>query len=155
MLLNTCPTMRYLRKGIAFQEVPGEICLFYEMSGCPIKCPGCHSAELWNATNGTIISLNEVTQDLAVYGQDISCILFMGGDWNTEFPSLLRDISSITSLNIALYTGSNEVSEEVAINLRFLKVGPYVESLGPLSSPTTNQRFFDLKAGKNLTHLFQ
>ena len=32
---------------IVFQEIPGEVTLALNLSGCPCHCPGCHSQHLW------------------------------------------------------------------------------------------------------------
>ena len=41
-------------------------------------------------------------------------------------------------------------------NFNFIKLGPYIEDLGPLNSKTTNQRFYKIEEGKlvDITNLF-
>ena len=39
--------LKYLGYSIVFQEVPDEVTLAINISGCPHKCEGCHSKYLW------------------------------------------------------------------------------------------------------------
>ena len=39
--------LKYLGYSIVFQEVPNEVSLAVNISGCPHKCEGCHSKYLW------------------------------------------------------------------------------------------------------------
>ena len=40
--------LKYLNSDIVFQEVPDEVALAINLTGCPCHCPGCHSQYLWN-----------------------------------------------------------------------------------------------------------
>ena len=42
----------------------------------------------------------------------------------------------------ALYSGRNAVEDKIFENFDYVKVGPYIESFGPLNSKTTNQRLY-------------
>ena len=63
------------------------------------------------------------------------------------------------NLKICLYSGFDIVTPFVAFlpMLDYLKLGHYDERLGGLDSPTTNQRFFRIEAGKLIdqTDLFR
>lgn len=51
----------------------------------------------------------------------------------------------------AWYSGRQELSKDVDIkNFNFIKLGPYVEELGGLKSPTTNQRMYEVKMCREL-----
>ena len=39
--------LKYIDSKVVFNEVPDEITLAINMSGCPIGCPDCHSKYLW------------------------------------------------------------------------------------------------------------
>ena len=39
--------LKYVNTGIVFQEIPDEVTLAINISGCPCQCPGCHSQYLW------------------------------------------------------------------------------------------------------------
>ena len=63
------------------------------------------------------------------------------------------------NLKTCLYSGFDIVEPFVALlpMLDYLKLGHYDEHLGGLDSPTTNQRFFRIEAGKLIdqTDLFR
>ena len=42
------------------------------------------------------------------------------------------------------------------MEIQRIKLGPYIEELGPLNSKTTNQRFYKIEEGKlvDITNLF-
>ena len=44
--------MRYSGLQIVFQEIPNEISLAIHFTGCPLKCKGCHSNDLWSPASG-------------------------------------------------------------------------------------------------------
>ena len=39
--------LNYLNTGVVFQEIPDEVTLSINITGCPSRCPGCHSQYLW------------------------------------------------------------------------------------------------------------
>ena len=39
--------LKYVNTGVVFQEIPDEVTLAVNLSGCPCRCPGCHSRYLW------------------------------------------------------------------------------------------------------------
>lgn len=146
--------MRYHRCDIVFQEVPGEISLSLSISGCPIRCPGCHSPELWPARNGTPLETAEFEKLLARYRGLITNVLFLGGEWHRASLMELLRLARERGLHTSLYTGLDEVDAELMRHLTFLKTGPWVASRGGLADPGTNQVFRDLRTGAVLNHLF-
>lgn len=134
--------MNYLKYDIVFQEIPGEISLAFYITGCPLRCPGCHSPELWNPANGSKLT-EEILQSLLVrYGRALSCVLFMGGEWEPETLTHFLQIIRQQSLKTALYTGReiDELPMNILTNLNYLKTGPWRAELGGLQSPRTNQK---------------
>lgn len=140
--------MKYLRSCISFQELKKEISLVIEITNCPYRCDGCHSPELQQDIG---ISLTPKTLDNLIIRNSLgkkplfTCILFMGGEQHKEFKELLCYIKSNYSLKTALFTGANEVCENVMSLLDYLKTGQYVESLGGLESPNTNQKLIEIR----------
>lgn len=136
--------MRFLSRQIVFREIPTEISLSYLVTGCQMKCPGCHSSDAWNAARGETLDFNRLSLDLQRYGHGITCVLFMGGEWHeAELASMLAWIRN-RKLKTALFTGLDEVSDALKANLDYLKIGPYVAHLGGLESPDTNQKLIHL-----------
>ncbi|MBR6017850.1 MAG: anaerobic ribonucleoside-triphosphate reductase activating protein [Paludibacteraceae bacterium] len=140
---------------IVFQEIPGEVTLALNLSGCPCHCPGCHSQHLWEDIGEP---LDEELLDglLDRYGSQITCVCFMGGDQDPESVFQLADYVAARGLKVAWYSGRMEFPENNK-TLTYLKLGPYIEHLGGLKSPTTNQRFYRREAGEwiECTSLFQ
>ena len=130
---------------IVFQEIPVEVTLALNLSNCPCHCPGCHSPHLAEDIGE---ELNEELMDglIARYGAMITCVAFMGGD--AEPDQVVRWAEYIHQLPItnhqlktAWYSGRTSFPSNPRA-LDYLKLGPYVESLGGLKSPTTNQRLY-------------
>ena len=133
---------------IVFQEVPGEVTLALNLSNCPCHCPGCHSKHLWDDIGEP---LDEELLDalIAKYTGLITCVCFMGGDQDpAEVARLAAHInrSPLTThhspLKTAWYSGRMSMPSD---GFDYVKIGPYIESLGGLKSPTTNQRLYKRK----------
>lgn len=129
---------------IVFQEIPGEVTLALNLSGCPCHCPGCHSKHLWEDIGE---ELNEELLDgfIARYGSMITCVCFMGGDQAPEevaqWAEYIKGLSGEAGLKTAWYSGRTSFPRNPRA-LDYLKLGPYIESLGGLKSPKTNQRLY-------------
>jgi anaerobic ribonucleoside-triphosphate reductase activating protein len=145
--------LKYARSSIAFQEVPNEISLSYEVCGCPLRCDGCHSPEL-RQDKGFPLDASRIFADSIKYDGLISCVLFMGGDWVVQDIIGLLSFVKSQGLKTALYSGFDSVPDDITSRLDYLKVGPYKKELGGLNSPVTNQQFFHIPTLTNLNHLF-
>lgn len=120
--------LKYLGYGITLQEVPNEISLFINISGCPHKCEGCHSDYLW-AYEGKYIG-DDLLKILGEYYGLITCVCFMGGEQNmNELYDYLRYIK-LLGLKTCLYSGCEliEEVEEIVPYLDYLKIGRYDNS---------------------------
>lgn len=143
---------------IVFQEVPDEISLCFSITGCKIGCKGCHSTELWDASNGITLNNQSFTYWLEKYQGLISCVVFFGGEWqpNALIEKLL--IAKKFGLKTCLYSGEESgekyIDLRITQNLNFLKTGAWHEKLGGLDSVSTNQIFRNLTTGEKLNHLF-
>ncbi|KHD89474.1 MAG: ribonucleoside-triphosphate reductase activating protein [Bdellovibrio sp. ArHS] len=147
--------MNIYKYDIVFQEVPDHISLAFYVCGCPLRCPGCHSPELWTEKTGSPLTESLMEELLTEYKSQISCVLFLGGEWHPETLVAFLLQCKKQGLLTALYTGLDDVPNLIKQNLDFLKVGPWRPSLGGLDSPSTNQRFIDLRTQQTLNHLFQ
>lgn len=140
--------MKIASYDIVFQDVPGEVTLSLNLSQCPNRCPGCHSPQLQNDI-GYPLDDNMLDGLLERYGRDVTCVCFMGGDREPEEVMRLAGRVHSTGLKTAWYSGRQQLPDCFnAESFDFVKVGPYVESLGPLPSPDTNQRMFRIENGK-------
>ena len=135
--------LKYLGYSIVFQEIPNEVTLAINISGCPHKCEGCHSQHLWEY-KGNYIS-DDLESLIQKYKDLITCVCFMGGDQNqTELLNLLIKIQR-HGLKTALYTGVDffdNLSTKIISNLNYCKIGHYDNNCGGLNNPKTNQRMF-------------
>jgi anaerobic ribonucleoside-triphosphate reductase activating protein len=147
--------MRYYDRQVVFQEVPNEISLVYSITGCPLRCKGCHSPFTWGEQTGQELTELGFAEDLGKYDLLISCVLFYGGEWHEEqLIQLLSIARNDFGLKTCLYTGQNSLSERIVEQLTFLKTGCWIEQLGGLQSPTTNQVLINVDSGENLNHYF-
>jgi anaerobic ribonucleoside-triphosphate reductase activating protein len=148
--------MRYSGLQIVFQEIPDEISLALHVTGCPLRCKGCHSNDLWNADQGIELDPRYFNQLISQYSKYMSCVLFMGGEWELSTLISLIDIAKQRQKKTALYTGLelSEVPEILKSKLDYLKYGPYISTLGGLNSKTTNQRLLNLKTNEILNSFF-
>jgi anaerobic ribonucleoside-triphosphate reductase activating protein len=143
--------LRFLSYNIVFQEVPGEVTLAINLSNCPNGCKGCHSPHLQEDI-GERLHEKVIDKLLARYGDAITCVCFMGGDADPQAVERLslyiRKISR-NHLKTAWYSGKPKLPEHCdAGSFDYIKLGPYVEKLGGLDSPDTNQRFYKVEDGE-------
>lgn len=148
--------MKYVDVRIVFQEVPDEITLAINVSGCTCHCEGCHSPYLAEDIGEHLD--NESLNRLIEENKGITCICFMGeGGDPGELNPLISHIKDNYNLKIGYYTGREELPTTIDLNLLdFYKVGPYIKALGPLTSYRTNQRFYRKEGSQwiNRTDLF-
>jgi anaerobic ribonucleoside-triphosphate reductase activating protein len=61
-------------------------------------------------------------------------------------------------MKVAIYSGREEVEDEMWQMFDYIKIGPYIEERGPLENPNTNQKLFKIDRKNNqkidITHLF-
>ena len=137
--------MRVASFDIVFQEIPGEVTLALNLSGCPCHCHGCHSPHLWEDI-GEELNAELLDGLLARYGSMITCVCFMGGDqapdevahW-AEYVNRSTLNAQRSTLHTAWYSGRTTMPEG---GFDYVKIGPYIEALGGLKSPKTNQRLY-------------
>lgn len=149
--------LKYIDTAVTFAEIPDEISLCINISGCPNHCKGCHSSYLWE-DKGEPLDLMHLT-DLIDANRGITCVCLMGGDQDpAEIDYIAEDIKMYyPKLKTAWYSGKQELSEDIDLeNFNFIKLGPYIEDRGPLDNSNTNQRFYKVKDGKleDCTYLF-
>ena len=130
---------------VVFQEIPGEVTLALNLSNCPCHCPGCHSPHLAEDI-GEELTESLMNGLLDRYGSMITCVCFMGGDQAPEevaqWAEYIKGIRNQESgIKTAWYSGRMNMPS-VTGPFDYIKIGPYVESLGGLKSPTTNQRLY-------------
>lgn len=157
---------------VSFQEVPDETSLAILVGDCPHRCPGCHSPEL-QRPEGEDLEKN-LGKIIDEYQDAITCVCFMGE--GRDLDALWRCILKVKKRNkkVCLYTGynigllysilpmENGFRQNLPLYLDYLKVGPFIEKMGGLDSPTTNQVMYrsvrledDHHVWEDITYKFQ
>lgn len=138
--------MYYKNIDVVYQEVPNEVSLCLSFSGCPIRCVGCHSPELWSYKNSTKLTTDVLDSVINKYDGLISCVLFMGGDWEEDCIDMFQYIKdNYPSLKLCLYSGYDLIDQKYYHILDYIKLGAYQQELGGLNSSTTNQKFITIQ----------
>lgn len=149
--------LKYVDTMVTFSEVPDEISLCIEISNCPCHCKNCHSSYLAEDI-GEELTCSRL-EELLQANKGITCVSFMGGDIDSgEIVELAKYIKLFyPGLKVAWYSGRQELPKHFNLEpFSFIKLGPYIEKLGPLNSKTTNQRFYKVEDNKliDITYKF-
>ena len=147
--------VRFHNFDVVFAEIPGETTLAINITGCPNRCPGCHSPHL-TADAGDVLDDEALALLLGRYGRSVTCVCFMGGDADPSEIARLAGVvrRTLPELRVGWYSGRQELPEGGAPqSFDYIKLGGWVEALGPLSSPTTNQRLYRVAADGTMTDI--
>jgi len=139
--------LRFYNYDIVFIEIPDEISLAINITGCPNRCKGCHSPHL-QENIGEILTKEILEELMCLYGSAITCVCFMGGDSEPEeVVRLARIVRQINKeIKTAWYSGRDKLPEDLPVGeFNYIKIGRYIESLGGLKSKTTNQRLYKVE----------
>ena len=134
--------LRYVDYDIVFQEIPDEVTLAINLSNCPNRCKGCHSPHLLENV-GESLTEESLGHLLQKYGKAVTCVCFMGGD--------------AEPFEVERLAGFLHRQEGLSVqNFEYIKLGPYIEKLGGLKSPDTNQHFYRIYGDemKDITYRF-
>ena len=136
--------LKYVNYEVVFAEIPNEISLAINISNCPCNCKGCHSSYL--AEDIGYLLTQRKLKEIIESNKGITFVCFMGGDSEPHYiNTLAKQVKETTDLKVGWYSGRQELSKD--INLKwfdFIKLGPYIEELGPLNSPNTNQVMYKI-----------
>lgn len=128
---------------VTFSEIPDEICLCINISNCPHRCLGCHSAYL--QTDVGIELTESILDNIINNNEGTTCVVFMGGDSDKESIKKLGAFVKSKGLKSAWYSGESDLSfDDYKEPFDYIKIGPYIKEFGPLNSKTTNQRMYSL-----------
>lgn len=153
--------LKYYNHDIVFQEYPDEVTLAINLTLCPNRCIGCHSAFL-REDIGEELTPERITA-LIDANEGITCVGIQGGDNDPEAVLALCHYVQTHyqgRIRTGWYSGRTWQPTPIQLqqSLNYLKLGPYISKLGPLSSPITNQRFYAVNASdgtlKDMTERF-
>lgn len=131
--------LKYESTLVTFTEVPDEIALCFNISGCPCNCQDCF--EPWLRDDiGSVLDAAVLEAEIASHPH-ISCVCFMGGDRHPDqIAQLIANVrEKFPHLKWAMYSGKTVWVDELAKQLDYYKIGPYMPQFGPLNVETTNQ----------------
>lgn len=122
---------------VVFREIPDEITLSINITGCSIHCKDCHSKHLWEniGSDLTITKLNHLITE----NKGISCICFMGGDSDTNYlNNLAKYIKSNYNIKVGWYSGQDSIDNMINLEyFDYIKIGHFNGK--PLNDKDTNQ----------------
>lgn len=148
--------LKYLETAIVLSEIPDHITLAINITNCPFKCEGCHSAYL-RENLGEELTYSSL-RTLIINNPDVSCISFMGGDSD---PERIYQLASFIKHNYSylkvawysgrdyLYTYNKEFPNYMFNFIDYIKLGHYDKNRGPLNNRNTNQRLYYLNPETN------
>jgi len=138
--------IKYLDYSIVLKEHPEYVSLAFRITNCPLRCLGCHSPELQQDI-GKELTCSKLRKTIICYRGMIENVIFMGGDHTNDLIDLLKACKTF-NLKTTLWTGAEKVKPIFLKWLDFTKTGAYNSSLGGLDSPTTNQKYIEVRTGR-------
>lgn len=138
--------VKFSEARITFSEIPTEIALSIGITNCQNHCVGCHSPYM-REDIGEILDTARM-DSLIEANHGVSCVLFLGEGNDRGTLLDLADYARGKGLKTGIYSGRVTVEKDVfEQHYDYVKIGPYVEKYGPLTSPTTNQRLYKIENG--------
>lgn len=151
--------LKYTDTKITFAEVPTEINLCFSISNCLGTCKGCHSPQLRENIGKNLY--DNIDSEIAKH-RGITCVCLLGE--GLKDPEAHQDLILLAiklhwlypHLKLALYSGRNEVEEEIYDHFDYVKIGAWDSSRGPINQPKTNQKMFKItnKIKEDITFMF-
>ena len=125
--------LKYTDYTIVFQEVPDEVSLAINLSGCPYRCKGCHSPHLQQET-GEELSERVLSGLLQSYAHAITCVCL----WEvTPKVEAVCRLATYCSYRMGRETQKQPgIRETISLILQaagcfdYVKTGPFLEALG-------------------------
>lgn len=127
---------------VVMEEIPDKVTLAVDISNCTGLCEGCHSPFLRRDV-GVELSRGAVDRLLSEnFG--VNCFLFLGeGNDHEALLDIARYIRAAhPALSLAIYSGREQVEDDIWRLFDYVKIGPFRPSCGPLNNPATNQRLY-------------
>jgi anaerobic ribonucleoside-triphosphate reductase activating protein len=152
--------LRYYNYDIVFQEIPNEVTFAVNLTNCPNGCKGCHSPHL-QKNIGRGLDEKQIVSFMDKYSSAITCFCFMGGD---IAPHRVAELSNFIKghypkIKTAWYSGCAELPKGFdKKSFHYIKLGGYIEQLGNLKSPSSNQHLFKIQPDggmKDISYLFR
>jgi anaerobic ribonucleoside-triphosphate reductase activating protein len=134
--------VKYYVSRVVFEEIPDKVTLSFSITNCQGTCKGCHSAFL-RRDIGEMIDCTILDRKFVKTIKNVNCVLFLGE--GTDLQALIEMSEHLRknyNLETAIYSGRDEVEDELFEHFDYVKVGSYQADKGPLNKETTNQRLY-------------
>lgn len=143
--------VKFFDNAVTFKEVPNIVSRSFSITNCGGKCKGCHSPWLQQDIGEELT--DEILENFFRLDKDkIECYVFLGdGNDPIRMTELLK-LCKQNGFKTCLYLGNYTTHWDYLRYLDYVKLGSYVECLGGLDSPTTNQVMYKIE---NITNQFQ
>lgn len=127
---------------VVMEEIPDMVTLAVDISNCTGLCEGCHSPFLRKDVGAELTPA--VIDKLLADNFGVNCFLFLGeGNDREALMSVASYIrNAYPDVSLAIYSGRENVEDDIYALFDYVKVGPYRTDCGPLNSMTTNQRLY-------------
>lgn len=127
---------------VVMEEIPDMVTLAVDISNCTGLCEGCHSPFLRKDVGVELTPA--VIDKLLADNFGVNCFLFLGeGNDREALMSVASYIrTAYPAVSLAIYSGRENVEDDIYALFDYVKVGPYRPDCGPLNAPTTNQRLY-------------
>jgi len=129
----------------SFIDVPDKIAVAVYFSGCSLRCKGCQNKHLWEKSNGTEMTVDDVL-DRIKKNPLAQAVVFLGGEPTDQIDfltELCKQIKKIETKELVLYSGREfeTLPSQLTDLLDLVVCGPYREDLHVNSWPaSSNQR---------------
>ncbi len=147
--MNFIGDMKYTGHTIVFKEHPDYVSLLLSISNCPVKCPDCHTPELQKDI-GEVLTIEKLKDLIVKYYGLIQNVIFFGGDQYTIQIVEMLKLCHEFGLKTTIWTGREDITPCIKMYVDYLKTGPYIDSKGGLECSNTNQRYIEVKTGKDI-----
>lgn len=127
---------------VVMEEIPDMVTLAVDISNCTGLCEGCHSPFLRKDVGVELTPA--VIDNLLADNFGVNCFLFLGeGNDREALMSVASYIrTAYPAVSLAIYSGRENVEDDIYALFDYVKVGPYRPDCGPLNATTTNQRLY-------------
>lgn len=143
--------MKLFANSITFKEVPNLVSRSFSISNCGGDCPFCHSPELQQDIGEEFT--DEMLKNFFKVDKDtVECYVFLGDGQDPKRMLELLNLCKENGFKTCLYIGKNTTNWKYLRYLDYLKLGSYINDLGGLECPTTNQIMYKIE---NITNKFQ
>lgn len=100
------------------------------LSGCSVKCEGCHNQQYWKKESGRIYQTAALANEI-IKNTPQKKITISGGEPLEQKEELFDLLSRLSGFDIGLYTSFEieKIDKKILGKLRFVKTGKYIQEL--------------------------